>query len=264
MILRLLVVSGKSCGFSGGDHNAERKRFIFPNPQTPFLCSLHNISYSVPPSEGSSVNWSVKCVSDNHNWNILLVLPSDLCFTFTLLFLIKPPLSLPSLIGPITFSSAHRESQQEGGGRPFILMCAPRRLLCSQENSGSIAQFLLEFHFKHSPSGAAQSASLVFSPKDWLGCLEWGGGLGKLILAKINIIWEGNWCNIMELGWEGGLGKSKLGKPYLICPKMFAGRNWYLYQEQIHMCRKGPLCIMQGKGWSNRQQYNIAPQTNTR
>ena len=97
MILRLIVVSGKSCGFSGGDHNAERKRFIFPNPQTPFLCSLHNISYSVPPSEGSSVNWSVKCVSDNHNWNILLVLP-DLCFTFTLLFLIKPPLSLSLLI----------------------------------------------------------------------------------------------------------------------------------------------------------------------
>ena len=85
-------------------------------------------------------------------------------------------------------------------------MCAPRRLLWSQENSGSIAQFLLVFHFKHSPSGAAQSASLVFSPKDWLGCLEWGGGLGKLILAKTNIIWEGNWCNIMEwggwVGWE--------------------------------------------------------------
>ena len=82
MILRLIVVSGKSCGFSGGDHNAERKRFIFPNPQTPFLCSLHNISYSVPPSEGSSVNWSVKCVSDNHNWNILLVLLC--CFSLNL------------------------------------------------------------------------------------------------------------------------------------------------------------------------------------
>ena len=142
-------------------------------------------------------------------------------------------------------------------------MCAPRRLLCSQENSGSIAQFLLVFHFKHSPSGAAQSASLVFSPKDWLGCLEWGGGLGKLILAKINIIWEGNWCNIME--WGGWPGRINTWQAlYIWYVQKNCRKKCILYQEQIHMCRKGPLCIMQGKGWSNRQQYNIAPQTNTR
>ena len=134
--------------------------------------------------------------------------------TFTLRFLIKSPRPLYPLIGPITFSSAHRDSQQGGGGPfisfyllpplvsllawmiiPFLVREDHLEHLCLQEKS--IGQFLLEFHFKHSPSTAPQSASL-FKRLVGLGGVGWSWWP-----RKIN-----TWQDQHNLSGEESLGKN--------------------------------------------------------